>query len=93
VDVPGYAFGGKTGTANIATENGGYKPDAYISSFVGIAPLDAPEIAVLVKIDEPAGVPWGTVVAGPAFSRLVEQTMAYLKVPPTEAVFVSELDD
>jgi len=92
-DVPGYAFGGKTGTANIATENGGYKPDAYISSFVGVAPLDNPEIAVLVKIDEPEGVPWGTVVAGPAFSRLAEQALAYLKVPPTEAALVSSLQD
>ncbi len=93
IDVPGYAFGGKTGTANVATENGGYKPDAYISSFVGIAPLDEPEIAVLIKIDEPSGVPWGTVVAGPAFSRLAEQALTYLKVPPTEEVFVSELQD
>lgn len=92
-DVPGYAFGGKTGTANIATENGGYKPGVYISSFVGIAPLDNPEIAVLVKIDEPEGVPWGTVVAGPAFSRLAAQALAYLKVPPTEEVLVSNLQD
>jgi cell division protein FtsI/penicillin-binding protein 2 len=93
IDVPGYAFGGKTGTANIATENGGYKPNAYISSFVGVAPLDDPEIAVLVKIDEPADVPWGTVVAGPAFSRLAQKTLAYLKVPPTEEVLVASLQD
>ncbi len=93
VDVPGYEVGGKTGTANIATENGGYKPDAYISSFVGVAPLDDPEIAVLVKIDEPKDVPWGTVVAGPAFSRLAEKALAYLKVPPTEAVLVADLPE
>ncbi|MCH8051362.1 MAG: penicillin-binding protein 2 [Chloroflexi bacterium] len=93
LDVPGYSIGAKTGTANIATENGGYKPDAYISSLVGVAPLEDPAIAVLVKIDEPEGVPWGTVVAGPVFSRLVEKTLAYLKVPPTEEVFVSGLQD
>ena len=47
--------------------------DAYISSFAGIAPLDDPKLAVLVKIDEPKSVPWGTVVAAPAFGRLVER--------------------
>ncbi len=58
-----------------------------------MAPLDDPEIAVLVKIDEPKDVPWGTVVAGPAFSRLAEQALAYLKVPPTEAVLVADLPE
>ena len=93
LDVPGYTYGGKTGTANIATVNGGYKPNAYISSFVGVAPLDDPQIAVLVKIEGPANVPWGTVVAGPAFSRLTEQALSYLKVPPTQEVLVASLQD
>jgi cell division protein FtsI/penicillin-binding protein 2 len=93
VDVPGYRVGGKTGTANIATENGGYKPDAYISSFAGVAPLDDPEIAVLVKIDEPKDVPWGTVVAAPAFNRLAQQTLTYLNIPPTEEALVASLDN
>ncbi len=90
LDVDGYRVGGKTGTANIALASGAYKKDAYISSFAGIAPLDNPELVVLVKIDEPQGVPWGTVVAAPAFDHLVEAALAYLKVPPTEAALVSE---
>jgi len=89
LDVQGYRVGGKTGTANVATENGGYKPDAYISSFVGIAPLENPVLAVLVKVDEPRDVPWGTVVAAPAFGRLVQDSLAYLKVPPSEPAVVS----
>jgi cell division protein FtsI/penicillin-binding protein 2 len=93
VDVPGYRVGGKTGTANIATENGGYKADAYISSFAGVAPLDDPQIAVLVKIDEPKDVPWGTVVAAPAFNRLASQALAYLNVPPSDEVLVASLPD
>lgn len=93
VDVPGYRVGGKTGTANIATENGGYKDNAYISSFAGVAPLDDPQIVVLVKIDEPQDVPWGTVVAAPAFNRLASQTLAYLNVPPSEDVLVANLDN
>src|SRR3989304_1231317 len=39
LDSEAYRVGGKTGTANIASDNGGYKPDAYISSFAGLAPL------------------------------------------------------
>jgi cell division protein FtsI/penicillin-binding protein 2 len=92
LDVPGYRVGGKTGTANIALENGGYKPDAYISSFAGVAPVENPEIAVLVKIDEPKDVPWGTVVAAPAFGRIAEGALAYLNVPPTENALVSAQD-
>jgi cell division protein FtsI/penicillin-binding protein 2 len=91
LDVQGYKVGGKTGTANIATDSGGYKPDAYISSFAGVAPLDEPVLAVLVKIDEPKGVPWGTVVAAPAFGRIVQEALAYMKVPPTSEALVSEI--
>ena len=91
IDTSGYRVGGKTGTANIALENGGYKPDAYISSFAGVAPLDNPQIAVIVKIDEPKDVPWGTVVAAPAFSRIAEKALAYMKIPPTEDVLVANL--
>jgi cell division protein FtsI/penicillin-binding protein 2 len=90
-DVPGYRVGGKSGTANIALENGGYKPDAYISSFAGIAPLDDPQIAVLVKIDEPKDVPWGTVVAAPAFAHIAQQALTYLDVPPSEEALVASV--
>jgi cell division protein FtsI/penicillin-binding protein 2 len=91
LDIQGYRVGGKTGTANITSEDGGYKPGAYISSFVGIAPLEDPQLAVLVKIDEPKDVPWGTVVAAPAFGSLVQAALAYLKVPPTEQALVSSV--
>jgi len=89
LDVDGYKIGGKTGTANLTVDGGGYKPDAYISSFVGIAPLEDPVVAVLVKIDEPQGTPWGTVIAAPAFDHIVEAALPYLKVPPTETALVS----
>ena len=89
LDVDGYTIGGKTGTANLTVDGGGYKPDAYISSFVGIAPLEDPVLAVLVKIDEPQGTPWGTVIAAPAFDHIVEAALPYLKVPPTKTALVS----
>jgi cell division protein FtsI/penicillin-binding protein 2 len=68
INVAGYRVGGKTGTANIADENGSYIPDTYIASFAGVAPLEDPQIAVLVKIDKPKDVPWGSAVAAPARS-------------------------
>ncbi len=90
LDVQGYRVGGKTGTANIASGDGGYKPGAYISSFAGVAPLDDPVLAVLVKIDEPKDVPWGTVVAAPAFGRIVQAALPYLKVPPQDPALVAQ---
>lgn len=95
LDVQGYKLGGKTGTANIADGNGSYKVNGktgefvYVSSFVGVAPLEDPQLAILVKIDEPKDVPWGTVVAAPAFGRIVQDALAYMKVPPGSEALVS----
>lgn len=90
LDIQGYKVGGKTGTASIASGRGGYKDNAYISSFVGVAPLEDPELMVMVKIDEPEGVPWGTIVAAPAFDRIVQAALPYFKVPPQEPALVAE---
>ncbi len=45
----------------------------------------------MVKIDEPKGVPWGTVVAAPAFERIAQAALAYFKIPPQEPALVSEI--
>ena len=89
LDIRGYKVGGKTGTANLVSGSGGYK-DTYISSFVGVAPLEDPKLVVMVKIDEPKGVPWGTVVAAPAFDRIAQAALPYLKIPPPEPALVAE---
>jgi cell division protein FtsI/penicillin-binding protein 2 len=81
LEVPGYRVGGKTGTANVV-EGGLYKPDAYIASFAGIVPLDDPRLVILVKIDEPKSVPWGTVVAAPVFAKVAKTALAHYRVPP-----------
>ncbi|MEX0800374.1 MAG: penicillin-binding protein 2 [Dehalococcoidia bacterium] len=89
LDVQGYNVGGKTGTANIIASSGGYKDGAYISSFAGIVPLEDPELVIYVKIDEPKGIPWGTVVAAPAFERIAQASLAYLKIAPQEPALVA----
>jgi cell division protein FtsI/penicillin-binding protein 2 len=81
ISVPGYRVAGKTGTASISVP-GGYKPDSYIASFAGFVPSDDPVLAMLVKIDEPKDVPWGSAVCAPVFARLASSILPYLKVPP-----------
>jgi len=85
--VPGYRVAGKSGTANIPGK-GGYDAGRVIASFVGFAPVEHPRLVVLVKIDEPQKEPWGTVVAGPVFRRLMEQALVYLKVAPARPALV-----
>jgi cell division protein FtsI/penicillin-binding protein 2 len=89
IDVPGYRVAGKTGTASISVP-GGYKPDSYIASFVGFVPSDDPVLAMLVKIDEPKDVPWGSAVSAPVFARLASAILPYLKVPPDAPALVQE---
>lgn len=80
--IAGYQTAGKTGTAQVC-ENGGYASSKYIASFVGFAPVEKPEIAVLVKIDEPTSAIWGGVVAAPVFSNVARQTLWHLGILPT----------
>ena len=77
---------GKTGTANIARpreQGGGYDQQNYISSFVGGAPADKPEVVILVSIRKPdrsQGQPYsGGRVAAPVFREIMERTLRYLR--------------
>jgi cell division protein FtsI (penicillin-binding protein 3) len=92
IDVPGYRAGGKTGTSyKLAPAGKGYSDDLYLSSFAGLAPIDAPRIAVVVLIDEPSGEEhYGSLVAGPAFARVASDTLRYLGVPEDPAPVTEE---
>ncbi len=78
--VPGYRVGGKTGTANKA-KKGGYSEDTY-SSFIGMAPMDDPQVAVLVIVDSPKGVKYGSTTAAPGAKLILEDTLRYLDLQP-----------
>ncbi len=82
----GYSVGGKTGTAH-KVEGRGYADKKYRGVFAGLAPIDAPRIAVAVMIDEPSnGKYFGGDVAAPVFSQTVQQTLKVLGVAPDMTV-------
>lgn len=80
--VPGYKVAGKTGTAQKVTDK--VYGSARIGSFIGFLPAENPKLAIVVIVDEPQGpIKYGGWVAGPAFSRIASQSLAYLGVAPT----------
>lgn len=84
LESPNFDVGGKTGTARkVDPATREYSQKLYLSSFAGLAPIDDPRIAVVVVIDEPnKGEYYGGKVAGPAFVRVVDETLRYMGVPP-----------
>jgi len=84
--VRGYRFAGKTGTAEkLREEGGGYEAGHYIASFVGFGPVDDPQVAALVVIDDPVGLYYGGEVAAPVFGEIMNQVMRYLTIRPQDA--------
>ncbi|MBQ9931255.1 MAG: PASTA domain-containing protein [Firmicutes bacterium] len=80
--IAGYHVGGKTGTANKVV-NGTYSDEAVYSSFVGMAPMDDPQVAVLMVVDEPQGVQYGSQTAAPGVKTILEETLLYMNIPPS----------
>ncbi|MFN8131245.1 MAG: penicillin-binding protein 2 [Solirubrobacteraceae bacterium] len=83
VSIPGYQLAGKTGTANKPDPaTGGYSETKYVASFVGFAPAARPRLLVAVMVDEPQGEIFGGAVAAPAFQKIAEFALPYLRIPP-----------
>lgn len=79
----GYRIGGKSGTAQKVID-GRYVDGKFISSFLGVAPVDNPRAVTLVMVDEPdrsIGY-YGSIVAGPVAADLLENIMKYYDVEP-----------
>lgn len=81
--VPGYDIAGKTGTAQKPRTDGRGYGDEYVASFVGMAPVENPELVVAVMVDEPTNGYYGGTVAGPVFSEVMEFALRARHVPPT----------
>ena len=81
--VSGYRVAGKTGTGQkFDFSTGGYSKDKYTSLFVGYAPLEDPQISILVLLDEPRGSYYGGAVAAPVFQDIASKVLPYLSIPP-----------
>jgi cell division protein FtsI (penicillin-binding protein 3) len=84
--VEGYAVAGKTGTAQkIDRQRGGYSDREVLASFVGYVPAEEPQLVLLVIIDEPKKLRWGSQAAAPVFRRVAQQALHYLQIPPRRA--------
>ena len=80
--LKGYSAGGKTGTAQKIDKSGTYAKGKYLASFLGFAPADRPELAILVVVDEPKKQDYGGIVAAPAFRQIALETLGYLNISP-----------
>lgn len=78
--VTGYRVGGKTGTAN-KVEDGKYG-DNYYSSFIGMAPMNDPKVAILVVVDSPKGAFYGSMVACPIAKNILTDVLRYMNIEP-----------
>jgi len=82
--IDGYRVAGKTGTVRKSTA-GGYAKDKYAATFAGFAPVSAPQLVVVVTIDEPSKDEYyGGQVAAPIFAKIMSGSLRLLGVPPDE---------
>lgn len=75
-----YDAAGKTGTAQKSMNKGGYSPDKFIASFIGIAPYNNPELCILVVMDEPVSITYGGEAAAPVFAKIADRVLPYYGV-------------
>lgn len=73
--VEGYRVGGKTATSQTLPRGSG----RYISSFLGFAPADDPQVMALAIINNPKGVYYGGQIAAPVVRQLFENILPYLE--------------
>ena len=85
--VLGYHVGGKTGTSEDGVNTG-----KYVTSFIGVAPTDDPQVTILVTLYNPTGEGGhqGGGVAAPVAGKILNEVIQYLEIQPTEAVEESE---
>ena len=76
--VAGYRIGGKTGTANIAS-NGKYS-EATDASYIAMAPMDDPVLSILVIVHKPTKTEGGNGSAGPIVAEVLENALEYLGI-------------
>ncbi len=74
--LPGFRIGGKTATSEKLPRS----LKKYISSFVGFAPADDPQVIALITIDEPQGIYYGGTIAAPVIADIFKNILPYLGI-------------
>jgi len=74
--IEGYEIGGKTATSQTLPRSA----NRYISSFIGFAPADDPQVLVFVIINNPTGVYYGGTIAAPVAQEIFENILPYLEL-------------
>lgn len=83
--IEGYRIGGKTATSEKLPRS----QKRYISSFIGFAPADNPQVIALILIDEPQGLYYGGTIAAPVISDVFKNILPYLGIEEDKEETVS----
>lgn len=87
--IEGYSIGGKTATSQTLPRSA----HRYISSFMGFAPAENPQVLTMVIINNPQGVYYGGTIAAPVVKDIYSNILPYLGIEKTETVEDSETAD
>lgn len=87
--IEGYSIGGKTATSQTLPRSA----NRYISSFIGFAPADDPQILGLCVIHDPQGTYYGGTIAAPVIRSIFENILPYLGIEKTEAETEAETSE
>ncbi len=74
--IEGYRIGGKTATSQTLPRSA----HRYISSFIGFAPADNPQILAMIIIHDPQGIYYGGTIAAPVVKTIFENILPYLGI-------------
>ena len=80
--VPGYRIGGKTATSQTLPRSA----NRYISSFLGFAPANDPQVLALCIIHDPKGVYYGGTIAAPVVRSIFQNVLPYLGIEKQIAI-------
>lgn len=74
--LPGFRVGGKTATSEKLPRSS----NKYISSFIGFAPANDPQVIAMILIDEPTGIYYGGTIAAPVIAELFDNILPYMGI-------------
>ena len=86
--IPGYRIGGKTATSQTLPRSA----NRYISSFLGFAPANDPQVLALCIIHDPKGVYYGGTIAAPVVRSIFQNVLHYLGIEKQRAIAEGNLE-